>query len=61
MSVTYTIDIKYLNYIENVLIKKYKIIFIRNNQYELKISFYDLLTPEEEQVFFKKLYEYEFK
>lgn len=58
MSVTYTIDIKYLSYIENVLLKNYKIIFITNNQYELKISFYDVLTLEEEEVFFKELYGY---
>lgn len=61
MSVTYTIDIKYLNYIENILVKNYKIVFITNNQHELKISFYDLLSPKEEEIFFKKLYEYKFK
>jgi hypothetical protein len=61
-SVTYTIDLKqnydineYIDFIQN---KFENIIFIGNDQYELKISFAKKLSNKEEELFFKMIYEY---
>lgn len=65
-SVIYTIDLctlegdinDYINYIETELKTIFNITFIGNDQYELKISLSNLLSEEEEELLFTKIYNF---